>query len=54
MFIHVPHSSEIKFKRSFRNMVEGKVVRLIGQTMKEYGCTDIGVLSPYSQQIGYL
>mgnify|MGYP000936465213 FL=1 len=54
MFVHVPRSSESKFKRSFRNTIEGKVVRLFGQMMKDYGCTDIGVLSPYSQQINYL
>lgn len=53
-FIHVPRSSESKFKRSFRNTIEGKVVKTLGQALKDQDFTDIGVLSPYSQQIGYL
>lgn len=54
IFFHVEGSSEINFKRSYRNRVEAEAIKELIKFLASKKCEDIGVLSPYSQQISLL
>lgn len=50
MIFHVDDSCEIAYKKSYKNSVEARVVKDIAHYLeKKYD--DIGIVSPYSQQI---
>ena len=53
IIFHVENSSEATYRKSFRNVIEGRAVKIIVENLsKSY--SDIGVVSPYSQQVSYL
>ena len=53
IILHLDNSAESSYKKSFRNMTEAHaVIDFVNYLSKSYN--DIGVISPYSQQIALL